>query len=471
MTKNSAAPRRPRAVHRCGECGWESVKWVGRCGECQAWGTVEEVGVPTAARTAAGPVSSRAVPIAEVDVEAASATPSGVGELDRVLGGGLVSGAVVLLAGEPGVGKSTMLLEVAAAWARAGRRTLYVTGEESAAQVRMRADRTDGVQQSLYLAAETDLAAILTHVAEVRPSLLIVDSVQTIASAQVEGSAGGVTQVREVAASLTQVAKRTGIPIVLVGHVTKDGSIAGPRVLEHMVDVVLSFEGDKRSRLRMLRAVKNRFGPVDEVGCFDLSDGGIVEVLDPTGLFVSRHGAPVPGTCVTVTLEGRRPLLAEVQALVMATDSPSPKRSTAGIDINRLSMLLAVLGRRCGVHLRKHEVYTATVGGARLHDPAADLAIAIAVASAATDDSSFQRLVAIGEIGLAGEVRRVASVHQRIAEAARLGFTHAIVPSDLGPAAERQRPPSSITVLDVPDVGSALRVLGLKKAPVAVDGL
>jgi DNA repair protein RadA/Sms len=221
----------------------------------------------------------------------------------------------------------------------------------------------------------------------------------------------------------------------------------------------------------MLRAVKNRFGPVDEVGCFDLSDGGIVEVLDPTGLFVSRHGAPVPGTCVTVTLEGRRPLLAEVQALVMATDSPSPKRSTAGIDINRLSMLLAVLGRRCGVHLRKHEVYTATVGGARLHDPAADLAIAIAVASAATDDSSFQRLVAIGEIGLAGEVRRVPSVHQRIAEAARLGFTHAIVPSDLGPAAERQRPPSSITVLDVPDVGSALRVLGLTKAPVAVDGL
>ena len=471
MTKNSAAPRRPRAVNRCGECGWESVKWVGRCGECHAWGTVEEVGTPTAARTAAGPVSSRAVPIAEVDVEAASATPSGVGELDRVLGGGLVSGAVVLLAGEPGVGKSTMLLEVAAAWARAGRRTLYVTGEESAAQVRMRADRTDGVQESLYLAAETDLSAILTHVADVRPSLLIVDSVQTIASGQVEGSAGGVTQVREVAASLTQVAKRIGIPIVLVGHVTKDGSIAGPRVLEHMVDVVLSFEGDKRSRLRMLRAVKNRFGPVDEVGCFDLSDGGIVEVLDPTGLFVSRHGAPVPGTCVTVTLEGRRPLLAEVQALVMATDAPSPKRSTAGIDTNRLSMLLAVLGRRCGVHLRKHEVYAATVGGARLHDPAADLAIAIAVASAATDDSSFQRLVAIGEIGLAGEVRRVPSVHQRIAEAARLGFTHAIVPSDLGPAAERHLAPSSITVLDVPDVGSALRVLGLKKAPVLAGEL
>jgi DNA repair protein RadA/Sms len=438
---------------------------VGRCGECQAWGTVEEVGASSTVRTAAGPVSSRAVPIGEVDVQAASATPSGVGELDRVLGGGLVSGAVVLLAGEPGVGKSTMLLEVAAAWAREGRRTLYVTGEESAAQVRMRADRTDAVQQSLYLAAETDLAAVMTHVSQVQPSLLIVDSVQTIASSSVDGSAGGITQVREVAASLTQVAKRSGIPIILVGHVTKDGSIAGPRVLEHMVDVVLSFEGDKQSRLRMLRAVKNRFGPVDEVGCFDLSDGGIVEVLDPTGLFVSAHRSPVPGTCVTVTMEGRRPLLAEVQALVMDTDAPTPKRSTAGIDGSRLSMLLAVLGRRCGLPLRRHEVYAATVGGARVHDPAADLAIAIAIASALSDDISFQQVIAIGEIGLAGEVRRVPSVHQRIAEAARLGFTHAIVPSDHGPVADRQQAPAGITVLDVPDLGSALRVLGLHAAP------
>jgi DNA repair protein RadA/Sms len=400
-------------------------------------------------------------------VESASATPSGVGELDRVLGGGLVSGAVVLLAGEPGVGKSTLLLEVAAAWARGGRRTLYVTGEESAAQVRMRADRTDAVQDSLFLAAETDLAAVLTHVAEVRPSLLIVDSVQTIASAEVEGGAGGVTQVREVAATLTQVAKRTGMPIVLVGHVTKDGGIAGPRVLEHMVDVVLSFEGSGQSRLRMVRAVKNRFGPVDEVGCFDLSDSGIVEVLDPTGLFLSRHHEAVPGTCVTVTLEGRRPLLAEVQSLVMPTEAPSPRRSAAGLDSNRLTMLLAVLGRRCGVSMRNCEVYAATVGGARLHDPAADLAIAISLASAATDRSSFQRLVAIGEIGLAGEVRRVASVDHRVAEAARLGFTHAIVPSDLGPAAKPRHAPSGITVLDVPDLGSALRVLGLTSGSAA----
>jgi DNA repair protein RadA/Sms len=301
----------------------------------------------------------------------------------------------------------------------------------------------------------------------VRPSLLIVDSVQTIASAEVEGGAGGVTQVREVAATLTQVAKRTGMPIVLVGHVTKDGGIAGPRVLEHMVDVVLSFEGSGQSRLRMVRAVKNRFGPVDEVGCFDLSDSGIVEVLDPTGLFLSRHHEAVPGTCVTVTLEGRRPLLAEVQSLVMPTEAPSPRRSAAGLDSNRLTMLLAVLGRRCGVSMRNCEVYAATVGGARLHDPAADLAIAISLASAATDRSSFQRLVAIGEIGLAGEVRRVASVDHRVAEAARLGFTHAIVPSDLGPAAKPRHAPSGITVLDVPDLGSALRVLGLTSGSAA----
>jgi len=401
------------------------------------------------------------VPIGEVDVQAARSTPSGVGELDRVLGGGLVSGAVVLLAGEPGVGKSTLLLEVAAAWAREGRRTLYVSGEESAAQVRMRADRTGAVHDELFLAAETDLAAVLTHVAQVEPSLLIVDSVQTIASAEVDGSAGGVTQVREVAASLTQVAKQTGIATVLVGHVTKDGSIAGPRVLEHMVDVVLSFEGDKQSRLRMVRAVKNRFGPVDEVGCFDLSDGGILEVLDPTGLFLSRHHEYVPGTCVTVTMEGRRPLLAEVQALVVDTDAPNPKRSTSGIDSNRLSMLLAVLGRRSQVPMRKQEVYAATVGGARLHDPAADLAIAIAIASAVTDRTSFQNVVAIGEIGLAGEVRRVPSVHQRLAEAARLGFTMAIVPADQGPVADRPKLPAGLTVLDVPDLSSALRVLGL----------
>ncbi|MDQ3628100.1 MAG: DNA repair protein RadA [Actinomycetota bacterium] len=463
MSRSPVTSRRHRPTFRCAECGWESAKWVGRCGACQAWGTVDETGAPSTARTSPGPVSNAAMPIADVAVEATLATPCGVGELDRVLGGGLVKGAAVLLAGEPGVGKSTLLLEVAAAWARAGRTTLYVTGEESAAQVRMRADRTDGVHPSLYLAAETDLAAVLTHVEQVRPSLLIVDSVQTIASDRVEGSAGGVTQVREVAATLTQVAKRTGIPTVLVGHVTKDGSIAGPRVLEHVVDVVLSFEGERSSRLRMVRAVKNRFGPVDEVGCFDLSDGGIVEVVDPTGLFTSRHHEPVAGTCVTVSLEGRRPLLAEVQALVLPIETPSPRRSASGVDSRRLDLLLAVLGRRAGLSLARYDVYASTVGGARLVDPAADLAIAVALASAALDTVLAHRVVVMGEIGLAGEVRRIPSIQQRVAEAARLGFTHAIVPSDHGPAVATAPAASGIVVLDVPDVSSALAVLGLVK--------
>jgi DNA repair protein RadA/Sms len=443
---------------RCTECGWSSAKWVGRCGDCQAWGTVEERRAAGSTRTA---VRSPAVPIGEVDAEASAARSSGVDELDRVLGGGVVPGSVLLLAGEPGVGKSTLLLEVAASWARSGQTTLYVSGEESAAQVRLRADRTDGLHRLLYLAAETDLDATLAHIEQVRPSLLVIDSVQTIGSDAVDGVPGGVTQVREVAATLVQVAKRHGIATILVGHVTKEGAVAGPRVLEHLVDVVLTFEGEANSRLRLIRATKNRHGPVDEVGCFDLAEDGIVEVPDPTGRFVSRHPQPVSGTCVTVTMEGRRPLLAEIQALVAPSPAGTPRRAVVGLDSARINMMLAVLERRADVRVGGHEVYVSTVGGARLVDPTADLAIAIAVASAARNRVPPHRLVAMGELGLAGEVRRVPSLSQRLAEAARLGFTHALVPSDLGPHPNRHRPVSGITTLDVPDLGSALRVLGL----------
>lgn len=303
---------RDKASYRCAECGWQAAKWVGRCGECQAWGSVEDVGRVLARTVAAVPGGPAARPIAEVDVEAARARATGIEELDRVLGGGLVPGSVLLLAGEPGVGKSTLLLDVAARVARSGPRTLYVTGEESAAQVRLRAGRIGALDRELFLAAETDLAAVLGHIEQVRPAMVVVDSVQTVASAQVEGSAGGVSQVREVASSLIRVAKEHGITTVVVGHVTKDGSIAGPRVLEHLVDVVLHFEGDRHSRLRLVRAVKNRYGAADEVGCFDLRDDGIAGLADPTGLFLSRHASPVAGTCVTVTVEGTRPLLAEI---------------------------------------------------------------------------------------------------------------------------------------------------------------
>jgi len=415
-------------------------------------------------RAEAGPVTSAAVPIAQVSVEASLFRSSGVPELDRVLGGGLVPGAAILLAGEPGVGKSTLLLEVAAQTSRYQRRTLYVTGEESASQVRLRADRTGGVHDELYLAAETDLGAILTHVEQVRPEVLVVDSVQTIAAPNLDGVPGGVTQVKEVAAALIRVAKTRNITTILVGHVTKDGSIAGPRVLEHVVDVVLHFEGDRNSRFRMVRALKNRFGPVDEVGCFDLGAEGITAVTDPTGLFVENHQARVPGTCVAVVLEGRRPMLAEVQALVTKSPLERPRRTTSGLDSSRVAMILAVLQQHCGIAVAMQDVFVSTVGGARLAEPASDLAVAIALASAATGASPPQGVVAFGEISLAGEVRKVRDLPQRLAEAARLGFRVAVAPPDDRRAQPGRRDVDGMTVLEVADLRSALATLGLTGA-------
>ncbi|QNN51233.1 DNA repair protein RadA [Nocardioides mesophilus] len=458
----SRAKPRPRPAYRCTECGWEAAKWMGRCGECQAWGSVVEVGAPTG-RTAAGPVTSPAVPIGDVPVEDSRARTSGIPELDRVLGGGMVPGAAVLLAGEPGVGKSTLLLEVAAQTARSGLRTLYVSGEESASQVRLRADRTGGVHPELYLAAETDLAAVLGHIEQVRPQLLVIDSVQTIGAADVDGAPGGVTQVKEVAAALVRVAKTQNIATVMVGHVTKDGTIAGPRVLEHLVDVVLQFEGERSSRLRMLRAVKNRFGPVDEVGCFDLSSEGIVAVTDATGLFVARHHQPVAGTCISVVLEGRRPILVEVQALVSPSSAERPRRTTSGLDGSRAAMLVAVLHQRCRISLASHDVFASTVGGVRIQDTSADLATAVAVASAWKNREVPTDVAAIGEIGLAGELRRVRDMPQRIAEAARLGFRGVIVPMEAGGAPTSVRDVDGMKVVEVPDLEAALRVFDLAR--------
>jgi DNA repair protein RadA/Sms len=306
---------------------------------------------------------------------------------------------------------------------------LYITGEESAAQVRLRADRVGAVGPRLYLAAETELAALLAHVEAVQPRLLIVDSVQTITAPGVEGTPGGVTQIREVTSALMAVAKQQSLTTVLVGHVTKDGAIAGPRALEHLVDVVLHFEGDRHAQLRMVRALKNRFGPTDEVGCFELGEYGLIGLPDPSGLFVSQRARPVPGTCVTVTLEGRRPLLAEVQTLVAASTLELPRRVTSGLDSARVGMVLAVLQRRADVKIGRHDVYAATVGGVRLTEPSVDLAVALAMSSAAADLSIPGSVVAIGEVGLAGEVRRVPGVARRLAEAERMGFRRAIVPA------------------------------------------
>jgi DNA repair protein RadA/Sms len=438
---------------RCTECGTTMAKWVGRCPECQAWGTVSEVG-RTTLRVAAAPVSAPAVPIAEVDLARSIRRSTECGELDRVLGGGLVPGAVVLLAGEPGVGKSTLLLEVAARCASKELPSLVVTGEESAAQVRLRAERVGALADHLYLAAETDLGAVLTHVEQVQPGLLVVDSVQTIAAEGVDGQAGGVSQIREVAAALIRTAKERNIATVLVGHVTKDGSIAGPRMLEHLVDVVLQFEGERHSRLRLVRAVKNRFGATDEVGCFDLSDDGIHELPDPSGVFMTRRTTPVPGSCITVALEGRRPLVAEVQALVAKTTVPSPRRAVSGLDSARVAMALAVVQRRADLPLASCEVFVSTVGGVRLTEPATDLAIALAVASAASGKHVPIDLVAFGEVGLAGDIRPVPGLNRRLTEAARLGFTRAIVP-----ASSDAKAPPGMRLIAVADLSSALHPL------------
>lgn len=458
MPKTSTKPS-----HLCTECGWRSTRWVGRCGECQTWGSVVEAAAPQASQIASSVPLSKAVPIGDVNARLATHASTGVAELDRVLGDGLVPGVVVLLAGEPGVGKSTLLLEVAARWARQGHTTLYVTGEESAAQVRLRAGRTNAVADQLYLAAETDLGMVLGHIEEVQPSLMVLDSVQTIGATEADGSPGGVTQVREVTSALVRIAKRRGMAVIIVGHVTKDGTVAGPRLLEHLVDVVLAFEGDRHSGFRMVRATKNRFGPADEVGCFEMVDSGIVEVPDPSGLFTSQHGEPVPGTAVTVTMEGRRPLLAEIQALVAGCTLAHPRRIVNGVEAGRLAMVLAVLERRCGVRLSDRDVYVSTVGGAKVSDPAADLAAALAVSSAACNKPLPQRIVALGEVGLAGELRRVPGTGRRLNEAARLGFAEALIPADNQDSREQvMAVHAGMVVHSVRTLEQALAALGLR---------
>ena len=424
MAKTSSA-------YACTECGWQAPKWVGRCGECQQWGTVAESGRPGATlgktvRATAPGTGREARPITELRGDAVAHRSTGIGELDRVLGGGIVPGAAILFSGEPGVGKSTLLLDVAAHIASLGGRVLYASGEESTGQIRMRAERTGALHDTLYLASENDLGTVLGHIEAVRPSLVIVDSVQTLASDLVDGSAGGPSQVREVAAALIRVAKDQGIPVILVGHVTKDGSVAGHRLLEHLVDVVCHFEGDRRTALRFLRTLKNRYGPTDEVGCFEMTSAGISEVPDPSGLFLSHGSEPVSGTCATVAMEGRRALPVEVQALVVPSPTPNPRRVTSGVDSSRVAMILAVLERRVGVKLHAKDVYVSTVGGVRLHEPAADLAIALAVISADADQPLPHDLAAIGELSLAGEIRPVVGGPQRASEARRLGYSRLI---------------------------------------------
>jgi len=421
-----------RSVHRCGECGAESPRWLGRCPECGAWGSLGEAPVSRARGAApfAAP-GARAVPIPDVARHAADRRATGVGELDRVLGGGLVPGSVTLLVGEPGMGKSTLLLQALGRLAASGARCLLIGAEESPEQVRMRAERVGSLHPGLLLADATSLDRVRACVDDVAPLVLAIDSIQAISDPELPGAPGSITQVRECAHALVRLAKERAIPTILVGHVTKEGTLAGPRALEHVVDTVLSFDGDRHHTLRFLHALKHRFGATTELGLLEMQADGLVDVPDASALFLSDRRPDAPGSVVAPVVEGSRPLLVEVQALVAPSAAPMPRRSATGLDSARLALLLAVLQQRAGVPVADAEVYASVAGGVRVSEPGVDLAVALAVAGARHGRVVASDTVVLGEIGLGGELRQVPQASRRLAEAARLGFAHAIGPMSL----------------------------------------
>ena len=424
-----------KSLYVCNECGGSSTRWLGKCPSCGAWNSLFETAAEPAAASknrlssspkGLAPASELAV-LSEIEAADVARTPTGLGELDRVLGGGIVEGGVVLIGGDPGIGKSTLLLQALDALQRSGMSTLYVTGEESGAQVALRSRRLGLDHSQVRVLAEIQLEKIIATLDARRPAIAVIDSIQTLYSDQLSSAPGSVAQVRECAAHLTRAAKASGVAIVLVGHVTKEGALAGPRVLEHMVDTVLYFEGDTHSSYRLVRAIKNRFGAVNEIGVFAMTEKGLKGVSNPSAIFLSQHSAPVPGSCVLVTLEGTRPLLVEVQALV-DSGGPSPRRLSVGLDRDRLAMLLAVLHRHAGVSCTDQDVFVNAVGGVRIGEPAADLAVLLAITSSLRGKALPQGFLAFGEVGLAGEVRPAPRGQERLKEAAKLGFHVAIVP-------------------------------------------
>ena len=446
-----------RTVFRCMSCGAEAPKWSGKCAGCGDWNTLtEELDLPSSISSLSDPPVPP-VPITAVRSQDGQPVPTGIPEVDRVLGGGLVPGSVTLVGGEPGVGKSTLVLQLMGARAAAGSTVLYITGEESADQVRLRADRLGALQDNLLLAAETSLPNVIHHINEVRPEICVVDSIQTLHDPAYTSAPGSVTQVRECAHRLVQTAKTTGTTVLLVGHVTKDGQLAGPRVLEHVVDTVLSFEGDRHHALRLLRAQKHRFGSTEELGLFAMVASGLEPVPDPSGLFIGDRRPGLPGSIVTPALEGHRPLLVEVQTLVASSQLPQPRRSCQGLDSGRLALLLAVLERRAGIRIQQLDVYANAVGGVKVVEPGADLAICLALASAVAGVPIPPSMVACGEVGLGGEIRQVGRIERRVAEAARLGFTTAVVPRS---APDTDAP---IDLLRVPSLAAAIELLSLQK--------
>ena len=425
-----------KTFYVCTECEYKSSKWLGKCPNCGAWNSfaedVEEALAPAAASPkrismVASPEDNHAVSFRELEIPAYMRQDTGLGELDRVLGGGLVHGSVVLLSGEPGIGKSTLLMQICDALGKS-MRVLYISGEESGGQLKLRAQRLGVVGNNLSILTETNIENILKEVDRIHPNVLIVDSIQTVYSAGVNSAPGSVTQVRETALSLINKAKTVGISVIMVGHVNKEGSIAGPKVLEHMVDAVLYFEGERQQSYRIIRAIKNRYGSTNEIGVFEMSDKGLIEIENPSEMLMAGRPRNISGNCAVCTLEGTRPLIAEIQALATPTAFPAPRRTSNGIDYNRLCLIIAVLEKRLGMKFYQQDVYLNVIGGLHIDEPASDLSVALALVSSLTDRIIPDSLIAIGELGLAGECRAVSNLEQRVKEAARLGFTRAIVP-------------------------------------------
>ena len=442
----------------CSDCGGVSPKWLGKCPACGAWNTLLETVADSVApgrnRIKALATTSVVTVLSDIDAVDMQRTPTGHEELDRVLGGGIVEGGVVLIGGDPGIGKSTLLLQALDSLQRAGRKTLYVTGEESGAQVALRARRLGLDRSAVKVLAEIQLERILAILDAEQPDIAVIDSIQTVYSEQLTSAPGSVAQVRECAAHLTRAAKAGGACVVLVGHVTKEGALAGPRVLEHMVDTVLYFEGDTHSSFRLVRAIKNRFGAVNEIGVFAMTERGLKGVSNPSAIFLSQHSEPVPGSCVMVTLEGTRPLLVEIQALV-DTGGPSPRRLSVGLDRDRLAMLLAVLHRHAGVACMDQDVFVNAVGGVRISEPAADLAVLLAITSSLRGKPLPKGFFAFGEVGLAGEVRPAPRGQERLKEAAKLGFSVAVVPKANAP----KKAVEGLTIHAVERVEQAMEVV------------
>ncbi len=450
-----ASPK-TKTVYACTECGGTSPKWQGQCPQCGAWNTlVESLATPAATRFQSIPGARSAVtPLASVDAQEAARIATGLEELDRVLGGGLVAGGVVLLGGDPGIGKSTLLLQACAALG-AARRTLYVTGEESVEQVALRAQRLGLVNAPVELLAEVQLEAIVAALGSHAPEIVVIDSIQTVYTEALTSAPGSVSQVRECAAQLTRLAKQRGIVVLFVGHVTKEGAIAGPRVLEHIVDTVLYFEGDPHSSFRLVRAIKNRFGAANELGVFGMTERGLKGVGNPSALFLSQHSEGVAGSAVVATLEGSRPLLVEVQALVDPVQGGMPRRLAVGLDPQRLALLLAVLHRHGGIETAGYDVFVNAVGGVRINEPAADLAILMAVQSSLRNKPLPEKLLVFGEVGLAGEIRPVQRGQERIREAAKLGYRTVLIPS----ANKPKQPIENVKIIAVKRVEDALEAI------------